>query len=130
MPIPQQNWLGMRDLQNLLALNHYEVVRSGTAQLLPLEIPGLSTLANRYLAQAPGLRHLALTQFFVCRLAHGGGPIPSREHSCSVIVPCKNERGNVDDIVHRTPELGRGTELIFVDGNSNDGTVDAIEQHL
>jgi glycosyltransferase involved in cell wall biosynthesis len=130
MPIPQQNWLGMQDLQNLLYLNHYDVIRSGTAQLLPIDIPLISRPINRYLSSAPGLRHLALTQFFVCRLAAGGGPIPSREYSCSVIVPCKNERGNVDDIIARTPELGRGTELIFVDGNSDDGTVQAIEKHL
>lgn len=130
MPIAQQNWLGMQDLTNLLTLNHFEVIRAGTAQLLPLDIPVFSTVANRYLAQAPGFRHLALTQFFVCKLAHGGGPIPHRDYSCSVIVPCKNERGNVDDIVARTPELGRGTELIFVDGNSDDGTVAAIETHL
>jgi SAM-dependent methyltransferase len=134
MPIPQQNWLGMQDLGNLLYLNHYDVVRSGTAQLLPIDLPPgapfLSRALNRYLAAAPGLRHLALTQFFVCRLAGGGGPIPTREHSCSVVVPCKNEAGNVDDIVARTPDLGRGTELIFVDGNSTDGTVEAIERHL
>ncbi len=130
MPIPQQNWLGMEDLQNLLYLNHYDVIRSGTAQLLPVAIPLVSRPINRYLSSAPGLRHLALTQFFVCRLAAGGGPIPSRDYSCSVIVPCKNERGNVDDIIARTPELGRGTELIFVDGNSDDGTVEAIEKHL
>jgi SAM-dependent methyltransferase len=134
MPIPQQNWLGMQDLSNLLYLNHFDVIRAGTAQLIPADLPpGLpfaSTLVNRYLANAPGLRHLALTQFFVCRLAGGGGPIPTREHSCTVVVPCKNEQGNIDDIVARTPELGRGTELIFVDGNSTDGTVEAIERHL
>lgn len=134
MPIPQQNWLGMNDLSNLLYLNHYDVIRSGTAQLVPVDVPpGLpfvSGAVNRYLANAPGLRHLALTQFFVCRLANGGGPIPTREHASSVIVPCKNERGNVDDIIARTPELGRSTEIIFVDGNSTDGTVDAIERHL
>ena len=130
MPIPQQNWLGMEDLSNLLYLNHFDVIRSGTAQLVPVDVPVVSRLANRYLASAPGLHHLALTQFFVCRLAAGGGPIPTRELSCTVVVPCKNERGNIDDIVARTPELGRGTELIFVDGNSDDGTVEAIEQHI
>ena len=130
MPIPQQNWLGMEDLSNLLYLNHFDIIRSGTAQLVPVDIPVVSRLANRYLANAPGLRHVALTQFFVCRLAAGGGPIPTRELSCTVVVPCKNERGNVDDIVARTPELGRGTELIFVDGNSDDGTVEAVEQHI
>lgn len=130
MPIPQENWLGMRDLANLLELNHFEIIRSGTAQLVPADVPLLAPLANRYLAQAPGLRHLALSQYFVCRLAGGGGPIPTRDYTCSVIVPTKNERGNVDDIVRRTPELGKGTELIFVDGNSNDGTVEAIQKHI
>ena len=130
MPIPQQNWLGMQDLQNLLYLNHFDVIRSGTAQLVPVDVPVVASLANRYLASAPGLRHVALTQFFVCRLANGGGPLPGRDYSCTVVVPCKNERGNIDDIVARTPDLGRGTELIFVDGNSNDGTVEAIERHL
>ena len=130
MPIAQQNWLGMQDLENLLDLNHLEVVRSGTAQLVPMEIPIVATLANKYAAQLPGLRHVALTQYFVCKLAAGGGPIPEREYSCSVIVPCKNERGNIDDIVARTPNMGKGTELIFVDGSSDDGTVAAIERHI
>jgi SAM-dependent methyltransferase len=130
MPIAQQNWLGMQDLRSLLELNHFEVVRSGTAQLVPVDVPLVAPLCNRYLAQLPGLEHLALTQYFVCKLAGGGGPIPTRDYSCSVVVPCKNERGNIDDIVARTPDMGRGTELIFVDGNSNDGTVEAIEQHI
>ena len=129
MPIDQQNWLGMQDLENLMKVNHLEVIRRGTAQLAPVDAPFAPTI-NRYLAQLPGLRHLALTQYFVCRLANGGGPIPERDYSVTVVVPCKNELGNVDDIVARTPEMGRGTELIFVDGNSDDGTVAAIQKHI
>jgi hypothetical protein len=130
MPVEPQNWLGMHDLANLLELNHFEIIRRGTAQLCPLDVPLVAPLANRYLAQLPGLRELALTQFFVCKLAAGGGPVPTRDYSCSVIVPCKNERGNVDDIVARTPDMGKWTELIFVDGSSDDGTVAAIERHI
>jgi SAM-dependent methyltransferase len=130
MPISQQNWLGREDISNLLDLNHFEIIRSGTAQLVPVDVPVVARLANRFLAQGLGLRHAALTQYFVCRLAAGGGPIPTRDYTCSVIVPCKNERGNIDDIVARTPDLGRGTELIFVDGNSTDGTVEAIQRHI
>jgi hypothetical protein len=130
MPIAQQNWLGMQDLENLLDLNHFEVIRSGMMQLLPLAIPVVAPFLNRYVAGLPGIRHLALTQYFVCKLAGGGGPVPTRDYSCTVVVPCKNERGNIDDIVARTPEMGKGTEIIFVDGSSTDGTVDAIERHL
>ncbi|MSP58918.1 MAG: glycosyltransferase [Myxococcales bacterium] len=130
MPVPQQNWLGMPDLKNLLELAHLDVIRSGTANLVPRHIPVVARFANRYLARAPLLRHFALTQFFVARLAQGGGPIPERDYSCTVVVPCKNERGNVDAIVARTPQMGRSTELLFVDGSSDDGTVAAIEPHL
>jgi SAM-dependent methyltransferase len=130
MPIPAQNWLGVEDLTNLLELNHFEVIRKGMAQLLPVGIPVIAPLVNRYLAPLPGVRHLALTEFLVARLAGSGEPIRTREYSCSVIVPCKNEQGNIDEIVARTPEMGSGTEIIFVDGNSTDGTIEAIEKHL
>lgn len=130
MPIPAQNWLGRDDLRNLLELNHFEVIRQGMAQLLPLGIPVVAPLVNRYLAPLPGIRHLALTEFIVARLAAGGGPIPARNYSCSVVVPCRNEQGNIDEIVARTPEMGSGTEIIFVDGSSTDGTVEAIQRHL
>ena len=41
--------------------------------------------------------------------------------------PCRNEKGNIREAVARTPVMGAGTELIFVDGSSNDGTVEEIE---
>src|SRR5262249_53323587 len=82
MPIEQQNWLGMGDLANLLELNHFEIIRRGTAQLMPAEVPFVSHNVNRYLSSVPGLRHLTLTHFFVCKLAGGGGPIPLRDYSC------------------------------------------------
>ncbi len=130
MPINQQNWLGMQDLANLLELNHFDIIRRSTAQLLPVNVPVLAPLANRYLSGMPGLRHLALTQLFVAKLAGSGGPIPSRDYSCSVVVPCKNEQGNIDEIVDRVPEMGKWTEIVFIDGNSTDGTVEAITRHL
>jgi len=130
MPVAQQNWLGMEDLENLLELNHFEIIRSGTAQLFPARAPLLAPVANRYLAWLPGLRALALTQYFVCKPAAGGGPVPTRDYSCTVVVPCRNERGNIDDIVSRTPEMGKGTEIVFVDGDSTDGTVEAIQRHI
>jgi glycosyltransferase involved in cell wall biosynthesis len=89
----------------------------------------LGEIANRYLALFPVLRDVALTQLILCRPSPHGIPRP-KPLSVSVVVPCKNEAGNIDDIVRRTPDMGTWTELIFVDGNSDDGTVDKIEEHL
>jgi SAM-dependent methyltransferase len=129
LPVPELNWLGMADVANLLTLNGFEVVHQGTSTLLPKGIPVVSELANRLLARAPGLQHLAVIQYFVARPLW---PYERRSPpmTCSVVVPCRNERGNIAEIFERVPELGAGTELIFVDGSSEDGTVEEIERRL
>jgi SAM-dependent methyltransferase len=125
MPTAEQNWLSMNDLDNLLDLAHFEVVRQGTALLLPLRVPLLCTLFNRYLARLPLLRQLGLVQFLIAR------PQPPaaarREGSVTVLVPTRNERGNIRALVARVPEMGTATEILFVDGHSEDGTVEEIE---
>ncbi|HEY3445908.1 MAG TPA: bifunctional class I SAM-dependent methyltransferase/glycosyltransferase family 2 protein [Myxococcales bacterium] len=129
MPESEQNWLGRADIENLLKLAGFEVVHSGSSTLLPVDLPVVSRLANRLLAQLPMLEHLALNEYFVARPVWQNVE-RSEPLTCSVVVPCRNEKGNVEDIFARTPELGAGTELIFVDGNSEDGTVEEIEKRL
>jgi glycosyltransferase involved in cell wall biosynthesis len=48
----------------------------------------------------------------------------------SVIVAARNEAGNIPAIFDRVPEMGRGTELIFVEGGSKDDTYGAIEREM
>ncbi|MEY4582150.1 MAG: hypothetical protein RL701_6853 [Pseudomonadota bacterium] len=122
---PDQNWLSMTDIENLLYLSGYEVVRRGTDVLVPAAVPLASTLANRVLAKLPVVRELALVDYFVARSSPEADP--THAPGVSVVCPCRNERGNIREAVARTPLMGPATELIFVDGNSNDGTVDEIE---
>lgn len=117
-----QNWLSREDLSNLLRLAGFELVRSWPEILLPLPIPLLAPLANRWLARLWPFRHLALTNFFVARPTPRPRPTPL----VSVVVPARNEAGNIEAILARTPELGRGTELVFIEGHSTDGTWEAI----
>jgi SAM-dependent methyltransferase len=129
MPVPLQNWLAAQDLANLLELNDLEIVQKGRAVMAPVHVPVVSELANRLLARAPIIGHLSLVHYYLARpIWHTKAP--AKPLSVSVVVPCRNERGNVDDIFDRVPDLGTGTELVFVDGNSEDGTVWAIEQRL
>ncbi|MBI4801344.1 MAG: glycosyltransferase [Elusimicrobia bacterium] len=127
-PQPQQNWLSLPDIENLLHLNHYEVVKKGRRFLLPFYIPLLSRFVNRYLAKLPLIRNLCLVQFVVAK------PLPgepeTKDYSVSVIVPTRNEAGNIDRLIAETPVMGKGTELIFVDGDSDDGTVEKINEAI
>ena len=122
---PVQNWLSPADIQNLLELAGFEVVRTGSRLLLPKYVPLLSAFCNRILVNLPVFNKLALVHFLVARPRL---PLPPTSYSCSVIVPCRNERGNIEEAVRRTPVLGTHTELIFVEGNSSDGTAAEIRR--
>jgi SAM-dependent methyltransferase len=122
---PDQNWLSMSDIEGLLHLSGYEVFRRGTDVLVPADVPVVSSLANRLGSKLPGLRECALIVYFVARPAPE--PASASLPTVSVICPCRNEKGNIRDAVARTPLMGPKTELIFVDGNSTDGTVEEIE---
>ena len=129
-PQHHQNWLSLDDLENQLNLNGYEVVRRGQRLLMPFFIPVFSTLINRYLAALPGLRRLCLVEFIIARERGHGSAGDEGQHSCSVIVPCRNEAGNIREAVASVPVMGRHTEIIFVDGNSTDGTPDIIREQI
>jgi SAM-dependent methyltransferase len=125
MPQDHQNWLAPEDLENLLLLNGFEVVQKGYRILFPYPVPLLSPLLNRFAAKLPLLRKLCLTFYLVARPVEP--PAPRGDLSVSVIVPCRNEKGNIRAAVERTPAMGRSTEIVFVDGDSSDGTVEEIE---
>ena len=127
MPMLSQNWLVPEDVDTLLYLAGFEVLRNQTEILWPLPLKPLSALFNRWMVKFWPFSQLALTNLTIAR------PMPEprgRDVRVSVIVPARNEAGNVPDILRRTPEMGTGTELIFVEGHSSDNTYEAIEQQL
>ena len=126
-PRQEQNWLTPEDLTNLLALAGFEVVRLWQEVLLPLPIPGLRSLANRYLVKLWPLRWFALSNFVVARTA---GREAEKLPLVSVIVPARNEAGNIEQIFRRVPDMGAGTEIVFVEGHSRDDTYGAIERGI
>lgn len=116
-----QNWLTREDVDALLRLANFETIRATPEILWPLPLGGL---ANRFLVRWWPFYELALCNFVIARPA----PERAQEPVVSVIVPARNESGNIKAIFERTPPMGRGTEIIFVEGHSNDDTYAAIER--
>jgi len=130
-PNLEQNWVTVEDITNLLRLTGFEVVKHTQEILLPFYVPLLSGLANRILVKLWPFSHAALTNFVVARPAWlSERSISAEEPLVSVIVPARNEAGNIEGIFARTPEMGRGTELVFVEGHSKDDTYAAIERAI
>ncbi|MCC6494548.1 MAG: glycosyltransferase [Pirellulales bacterium] len=126
-PKLDQNWLTVEDTAGLLNLAGFEVVRHWQEVLWPVATPPLDWLANRWLVKLAPFKHLALTNLIVAR------PQPERRPRrpvVSVIVPARNEAGNVPAILARMPEMGAGTEIVFVEGHSKDDTFEAIAREI
>jgi SAM-dependent methyltransferase len=123
-----QNWLTGDDIENLLYLAGFDLIRTAPDVLCPVYIPLLSELANRYLVKMWPFRWFALTYFFIARPRPH--PPQDPEPLVSVIVAARNEEGNVPAIFSRVPQMGAGTELILVEGNSQDDTWGAIERTI
>ncbi|MBI4707555.1 MAG: glycosyltransferase [Candidatus Omnitrophica bacterium] len=123
MPVPYQNWLSCDDLVNLLYLNGYEVIKKGKRLIFPVKVPFISWFLNKVIANLPLLCNLCLIEYMV---AKESGETKLQEMSCSVIVPCRNEAGNINLLLSKLPVFNNNSEVIFVDGYSTDGTVEEI----
>ena len=123
-PRLEQSWLTVPDVQNLLRLAGFEPVRHIDEILWPIRTPVVEPLCNRVFVKTWPFRLAALTHVFVARRAAARRPALPR---VSVVVPARNEAGNIRDLVHRVPDMGAGTELIFVEGHSSDDTQSAIK---
>jgi SAM-dependent methyltransferase len=127
-PSPTSNWLSDSDFHNLFNITGLEMVRFDDRLLLPLQVPALAPLVNRYLAKLPLVQRFSLYRLYALRRRD---PTPAaRALSVSVVVPTRNEAGNVAAAIERTPVMGSSTELIFVEGGSSDGTWETIQKAM
>ena len=121
-PQPESSWLASSDVLNLLQLAGWSPICRQSRLLLPIPIPVLATFLNRWVA--PLAQWFCLTVFIVARPSR---PSP-QPRTVSVVIPARNEAGNIAAAVSRTPDMGAGTELIFVEGHSRDNTWAEIQR--
>jgi len=119
---PLQNWLTTGDIKNLLELENFEVIRIERKLLFPKYIPLFNAIINGFFANLPGINRLDLIQIISARPAIK----IKKEYSVSIIVPARNEMGNIENAIKRTPDFGSHQEFIFIEGNSSDNTWEEI----
>lgn len=122
----EPNWISEDDIRGLLKLSGFRPVRKHHLILCPKRIPLLSGFLNRVMARLPILHRLCLMQVMVARPITE--PIPEEIVTVSVIVPCRNEAGNIQQAVERIPMMGHHTEILFCDDQSTDGTAEEVKR--
>jgi len=125
----RQNWLTLKDIENLLYISGFDTYRNVRRMLLPINIPLIAPLFNRYIAKLPVFRYFCINQFAFAK------PIPEitaeeadKKYSVSIVIPARNESGNIENAITRLPKFSKHLEIIFIEGNSTDDTWDKIQE--
>lgn len=124
LPHPRQNWLSTADINTLLDLEGFQTVTVRRKLLFPKYIPVFNWIFNRFLGNLPLFSSLDLVYLLVARPVERA----EREYSVSIVIPARNERGNIEQAVLRMPAFGTSQEFIFVEGDSSDGTYEEMER--
>lgn len=124
-PDTLRNFVTNKDIVNLLELHDFETIKEGLKIAFPFYIPLLSSFINFILPELPMVRQLCIMQYIVAKPRR-----PKRQLSCSVVIPCYNEGGNIENCLKHIPKMGRFTEAIVVDDGSKDNTAEKVRPDL
>lgn len=94
-------WYDKPDIENLFNLSGFEVITSTSRQMIARPHPGYRQLASA-----------------------------GRRFSVSIVIPAKNEEGNISKIIPSIPRFGKFQEFIFTEGYSKDNTWGEIEKEI
>ena len=100
MPQQYQNWLSSDDISNFLTLSDFQVVKEESRLLVPKNIFFLGSVINRYFGTIPGIRKMCLCRYVIARSMQKKRV---KEYSTTVLIPCRNEKGNIESCVKRLP---------------------------
>jgi SAM-dependent methyltransferase len=118
-----KNTLAPGDIRTLTELGDFELIKSEKRLISPLHLMGLGKFANRFVAPFPLFRQLSLRHYSICRSRQC---IAGAATSATVVIPARNERGNIEQAILRMPRFCEDIEIIFVEGHSRDGTLEEM----
>lgn len=119
-----RNWLSTYDIKTFLNLTNLQVITRQPLLLTSICIPLITDFLNKLLLYFFPFNHLSLLHYLVARKTD----INITDASVSIIIPTRNEAGNIEKNFQKLPVFGTKREIIFVEGHSKDKTKEKIKR--
>lgn len=120
------NWLSLSDIKNFLKLASFEPLTAQPLCFFPIYIPILSPIFNHILLFIFPFNHLSYLYSIVATKKTA----LTQDVSSSIIIPARNEEGNIKNLFKSLPQIGKKTEIIFIEGHSRDNTREEIKNNI
>jgi SAM-dependent methyltransferase len=124
-PQPAQNVISPADLRGLAILGGFDPIKSESRLLSPFRLFGIGRVINRFVCPLPLLRRFAFRHYLIARSTEH---LQEQLRSATVVIPARNECGNIESVVRRLPKFCEVLEVIFVEGHSDDGTLEEMQR--
>ena len=112
------SYINPRKISNIFFSLNFEKIRSYNRQIFPFRIFGIGKFLNILLEISLGYFNLGIKTYFLYQLKEE----VVKDYTKSIIVPAKNESGNLSELVNRIPKFSAKYEIIIVCGPSKDNT--------
>jgi len=124
-PQQRQNVMSPGDVANLALLADCDPIKSEKRMLVPFRVFGIGRFINRFISALPIVREIAFRHYTICRsLRATDDPV----NSATVVIPARNEQGNIESAIQRMPRFCQDIEVIFIEGHSKDGTFEEMQR--
>jgi len=112
------SYINPRKISNIFFSLNFEKIRSYNRQIFPFRILGVGKFLNIFLEIFLSYFNLGIKTYFLYQLKEE----VVKDFTKSIIVPAKNESGNLNELVNRIPKFSARYEIIIVCGPSKDNT--------
>lgn len=119
------NWLCIADIKSYLYAAGFDPTRIYNKTLLPVNPLNIGKVVNGIFAVIPFFDRLKLDQYIITRPMTDNFS-KSKPESLTICLTVRNERENIEPVVKSLPILTKNQEIIFVEGNSSDGTREEV----
>ena len=119
-PSKFKSYIKPNKVENILKAANYEKVKNYNRLYIPFRFFGLGPIFNYLMYLFLPFLNLGIRNYLI----YTNKTFENKKISKSIIVPAKNEEGNLDELLNRIPHFETDYEIIIVCGESSDNTLE------
>ena len=114
----KRNYIHPKKIDNIAKSTGFELIYNHTRQLIPFKFFGIGSIINKVMEFIFMYFNFGIKTYSLFRLENYSKEVYTK----SIIIPAKNEEGNLEELIERIPAFENYYEIIIICGDSEDNT--------